>query len=138
MPGTNCRVWYYARLHEIDCIAGSRHTSDVKTLYLGFTIVGAIVPCIFFAGYFSEHGVDLIEFCKQLFANNPASGFSADLLISSFCFWLWSYVDAKKANIAWWYVPVLNLSIGLSLALPLYFFFRASASIQPASQASPS
>ena len=97
----------------------------MKYVYLFLAIIGAIFPYIFFAQYMLEHGVALSGFVGQLFATAPASGFTADLLITSLAFWIWSFGQAKKHQIRhWWLFVVLNLTVGLSCALPLFLFFR--------------
>jgi len=54
-----------------------------------------------------------------------AGGFASDLLLTSFVSWLWSLHDARKIKItSWWAIPVLNLLIGLSAALPFYMYLR--------------
>ena len=60
-----------------------------KYIYLALAIIGAVVPYIFFAQYMLEHGTELSGFVSQLFATAPASGFTADLLITSVTFWIW-------------------------------------------------
>ena len=96
-----------------------------KNLYFVAAIIGGVVPYLFFNPFFSSNGFDLPKFVSELFANDPAGGFSADLLISSFVFWLWSFQDAKRFSVGyWWLIPVLNLTIGLSAALPFYFYLR--------------
>ncbi|NIN67634.1 MAG: DUF2834 domain-containing protein, partial [Anaerolineae bacterium] len=62
-------------------------------------------------------------FVSALFANGAAGGFAADLLITSFVFWLAMFYQRSKGKgprpalfIA------LNLLIGLSCALPAYLY----------------
>jgi len=92
----------------------------VKNVYLVLTVVGAIVPFIFFIGFFAEYGVDPGAFIGALFVNGAAAGFSADLLITSGVFWL--YLFSRPAGPAPWLYIVLNLTIGLSCALPAYLY----------------
>jgi hypothetical protein len=92
----------------------------MKNAYLLLAVIGAIVPYIFFAGFFAEHGVDITTFLPALFANGAAGGFSADLLITSATFWL--YMFTRKAGPAPWLFIALNLTIGLSCALPAYLY----------------
>ncbi len=94
-------------------------------LYFTAAILGALIPCVFFVPFIIQNGLTLPEFIRQLFSNLPAGGFTADLLISSFVFWLWSRHESRRHGVRhWWFFVVLNLTIGLSCALPLFLYFR--------------
>ena len=94
----------------------------MKAFYLVLAIVGAIVPLVFFAQFFSAgQGPGQVDFISALFVNGAAGGFSADLFISSFVFW--AYMWNKRANGPnMWTFVALNLLIGLSCALPAYLY----------------
>jgi hypothetical protein len=94
----------------------------MKNMFLGITIIGAIVPYAFFIPFFVDNGLIVTTFLSALFANGAASGFTADLLISSFAFWL--FLFSRGESKLWIYV-LINLSIGLSCALPLYFYHQS-------------
>lgn len=97
----------------------------MKKVYLALAVLGGVIPCIFFEHFIMEHGVSLPEFVRQLFATSPSAGFTVDILISSAVFWVWSYREAQLRTMNhWWVYVLLNLSIGLSLALPLFLYFR--------------
>lgn len=94
-------------------------------IYLLLAILGAIVPYVFFGNFMLEQGMDLTEFVRQLFATSPASGFTVDLLITSAAFWIWSFREARQRDMRhWWVYVALNLTVGLSCALPLFLYFR--------------
>ncbi len=98
---------------------------NLKTTYLVLAISGAIIPYIFFFQYFGEAGFGLSTFVTALFVNGAAGGFTADVLISSFVFWLFMFQQRSRGhdlNPA--VFIVLNLVIGLSCALPAYLFAR--------------
>ena len=100
----------------------------LRSTYLILAIIGAVVPCLFFIDFFSEYGVALPEFIAALFVNGAAGGFSVDLLISSLVFWLFMF--ARRAQLAShapspWFYLLLNLTIGLSCALPAYLYSQA-------------
>jgi hypothetical protein len=98
----------------------------MKFFYLIMMVVGAVIPWIYFAGFLGEEGLNLGLFVQRMFANDVASGAAADLLISALVFWVWSYFDAQKKGIKlWWLVIPATLLVGLSLALPLYLYFRS-------------
>ncbi|RMF44543.1 MAG: DUF2834 domain-containing protein [Deltaproteobacteria bacterium] len=90
----------------------------MKNLYLTLAVVGALVPYAFFFGFFADQG--LTAFVPALFVNGAAAGFTADLLISSLVFWIYLFSRDQGPN-PWLYV-VLNLTIGLSCALPAYLY----------------
>ena len=99
----------------------------MKNFYLAAAVLGAVVPYVFFVDFFAEHGVVLSSFLGGLFANGAAGGFAADIFISSAVFW--GYLIANKARWIWAYV-VVNLTIGLSCALPAYLYMQARAQEQ--------
>lgn len=98
----------------------------MKNLYLASAIIGALVPYLFFVQFFNIEGINLTLFLAGLFDNGAAGGFAADLFISSFVFWAFMFQQAKKANkpAPYLYI-VLNLTIGLSCALPAYLYSQA-------------
>ena len=91
----------------------------MRNLYLALAVAGAVIPYVFFAGFFLEHGISLARFLSALFANGAAGGFTADILISSLVFWL--YMFSRNGPRPWLFI-VLNLTIGLSCALPAYLY----------------
>ncbi|MPW29331.1 DUF2834 domain-containing protein [Agarivorans sp. B2Z047] len=96
----------------------------MKHLYLFLAIAGAIVPYVFFIEFITAHGFNLGLFIPALFANGAAGGFSADLLISSLVFWLFMFSDKQADRPKPYWFIVINLSIGLSCALPSYLYFK--------------
>lgn len=92
----------------------------MKQLYLLLAVLGALVPYLFFFGFIAEAGLDLPAFVAALFANGAAGGFTADLLITSVVFWIYAF--SQKDGPAPWLFILLNLTIGLSCALPAYLY----------------
>lgn len=93
----------------------------VKSLYLGLAILGAILPWLFFVQFIASNGIDPAAFLGGLFANGAAAGFRVDLLISSLVFWITLFTRAQPAPSPWPFL-ILNLTIGLSCALPAYLW----------------
>lgn len=95
----------------------------MKRLYLILAIIGVILPYVFFSQFFLSEGVSLSGFIAPLFANGVVMGFAADLLFTSFVFWVFMIARKRKGE-----GPhpllfiILNLSIGLSCALPAYLY----------------
>ncbi len=98
----------------------------MKTVYLIWAIIGTVVPVMFFLGVFHDEVVGLTGFIPAIFANGPAGGFTADLLITSFVFW--TYMFTTKGGPSPWPFVVMNLFVGLSLALPAYLYWRTAQS----------
>lgn len=94
-----------------------------KKLYLLLAVGGAIVPYIFFIQYFADAGFALPDFLAALFVNGAAGGFTADLVITSVVFWIFMFHRAGTgaAPKPLWFI-VINLTIGLSCALPAYLY----------------
>ncbi len=93
----------------------------MKTVYLSFALLGAVVPYVFFIAHFQAEGLGLGAFASALFVNGAAGGFTSDVLISSSVFWIW--LLRSRAKRPWLYI-VLNLTIGLSCAFPAYLYSR--------------
>lgn len=97
----------------------------IRTFYLAMAVVGTIVPWAFFGAFFSQHGLDVPLFLQSLFVNGAAGGFSADVFIAIFVFWVWCWRDAARNAVGfWWLVFPASFCVGLSLALPLYLYLR--------------
>ncbi|MBX3041715.1 MAG: DUF2834 domain-containing protein [Bdellovibrionaceae bacterium] len=100
----------------------------MRNIWLVLAVLGVAIPFSHFAPFLMEQGLNLPLFWDLLFANRVSSFFATDLIISSIAFLLWSYFDSKKNKVThWWLILAANLLLGLSLALPLYFFRRHSA-----------
>ncbi len=101
---------------------------NMKTSYLILAIVGAVVPYIFFFRHFGSAGFGLFDFVAALFVTSAAGGFTSDLLITSFVFWVAMFhrrSQGKGPQPALFIV--LNLLIGLSCALPAYLYANEKA-----------
>lgn len=91
-----------------------------RNVYLALAVLGTVVPYVFFMQFFAAHGIDLPAFVAALVANPAASGFTADIVISSAVFWVWMFSHRDGPN-PWPFIAA-NLLVGLSLALPLYLW----------------
>lgn len=96
----------------------------MKSVYLALAILGAVVPYVFFGQFFAQGG-GLVDFVAALFANPAAGGFTADLLISSLVFWLLMFTRRGKGGPPAWPFILINLTIGLSCALPGYLWWSS-------------
>lgn len=99
----------------------------MKKLYLLLAVLGGVIPYLYFFQFIQLQGVNIPLFVESLFVNGASAGFSADLLISSFVFWLFMFNESKEAaNPKPFLFILLNLFIGLSCALPAYLYAKES------------
>ena len=68
----------------------------MKKLYLLLAVIGAIVPYFFFFQFFQAEGINISAFVSALFVNGAAGGFTTDVLLSSFIFWLFMFKQVKE------------------------------------------
>lgn len=97
----------------------------LKTIYLVLCVVGLVLPYWQFLPWVAANGLHLPLFFQQLFANRIGGFFGMDVLVSSAV--LVVFMRAENARVAtrgrWW--PVLALlTVGVSLALPLFLYMR--------------
>lgn len=102
----------------------------MKNVYLAAAILGAAIPFVFFGQHFAASGLALSAFLGAVFATPAASGFAADLFISSFVFWAYMFAAGPNSPKPWPFIA-LNLLIGLSCALPAYLYWRMRTRLQP-------
>jgi Terpene cyclase DEP1 len=98
-----------------------------KHLYLMLAIIGLIAPYYFFISFLMAHGLDGKAFLQQLFGTRIATFFAVDLLLSCVVFVRFLRQEASRYAIArWWLYLLALLTVGLSFALPLFLYVRAS------------
>ncbi len=97
----------------------------MQWLYLVAVILGTVLPLSQFIPFLTAHGFDIPLFFRQLFQNHVSGFFGIDVIVSSFVLWLFVFSEGRRRGMSklWLYV-VCNLAVGVSLALPLFLFFR--------------
>ncbi|WP_414529639.1 DUF2834 domain-containing protein [Nodularia chucula] len=108
----------------------SRKFWTAKTVYLLLAIDGAIVPWFLLLKFFTQNGFDLSLFFHNAFANSVSSAWAADLLISAFVFFCFSFLELKRLAISqrWLVLYIfITFGIGLSCSLPLFLYLREQA-----------
>ncbi|HUM28072.1 MAG TPA: DUF2834 domain-containing protein [Anaerolineales bacterium] len=97
----------------------------MKTIYIVLCIVGLVLPYVFFIPFVAANGLDLGLFTEQLFANKISAFFGMDVIASSLVLWAFIYHETRKRSIPfWWLAIVANLTVGVSLGLPLFLLLR--------------
>ena len=99
----------------------------MKNTYLALAIAGTVLPYYFFLQQMAVTGADVPAFLMLAFANPVAAGFATDLVISSIVFWIYMFAAGPDAPRPWVFIA-LNLTVGLSCALPAYLYWRTRQS----------
>jgi len=97
----------------------------MKTAYLVLCVVGLALPYWQFIPWVAENGLHLRLMLQQLFANRIGGFFGMDVLVSSVVLVIFMRRESARLGIKgrWW--PVLAaLTVGVSLALPLFLYLR--------------
>lgn len=95
----------------------------MRKFWLFATVIGTLIPYYFFYKQMDSSEFEWGNILGLIFPTYAATGFVVDLLISSFIFWIYVYKKVDKGLFT--QIVLLNLSIGLSAALP-YYLFRTS------------
>jgi hypothetical protein len=97
----------------------------MQWFYLIAAILGTVLPLSQFVPFLAANGLDVPLFMRQLFQNHVSSFFAMDVLVSSLVLWLFVFSEGRRRGMTklWLYV-VCNLTVGVSMALPLFLFFR--------------
>lgn len=96
----------------------------MKWGYLCGAIVGTLLPFTFLARFVAANGADPSAFALQL-QSDIALFFAMDVVVSGLILWLFIFVEGRKQRMRHLWIYVLcSLLVGVSLALPLFLFFR--------------
>lgn len=96
----------------------------MKRFWLVATIIGTVLPYYFFIKQLTDPQFELALLTGLVFPTYVATGFIVDLFVTSLFFWIYIFnkIDRKLFSI----VVMLNLSVGLSAAMPFYFYKTAA------------
>jgi hypothetical protein len=97
----------------------------MQWLYLGLAVIGTVLPLWQFIPFLTTHGFDGPLFFRQLFENPVSAFFGMDVIVSSLVLWVFVFWEGRRSQMKhlWLYI-VCNLTVGVSLALPLFLFVR--------------
>ena len=106
-----------------------------KTLYLALCLLGFTIPYAEFVPWVAQHGLNLALFVRELLSTRIGAFFAADVLISAIALITFARIEGKRLGIRHrWLVVIAVLTVGVSLALPLFLYLReAELERQPVS-----
>ena len=94
-------------------------------LYLALCVLGVILPYSQLLPFLREHGLDLRLLVEQLFANRISGFFGLDVIVSSVVLWAFVLTEGRRKKMKHLWVYILcNLTVGVSLGLPLFLYIR--------------
>ncbi|HJR72453.1 MAG TPA: DUF2834 domain-containing protein [Luteimonas sp.] len=96
----------------------------MRIVYALLCILGAAWPLAVFLPWLSEHGFDLPLLVRQA-AATPVSAFAwTDVLVSAIAFAAFAAVEGRRLAMRRWWLSLLGLAVGVSLALPWFLWLR--------------
>jgi len=97
----------------------------MKWIYPFLCLVGVALPYYFFVPFVRDHGLNLSLMVNELFANRISSFFAADVIVSSVVLVAFISNERRRRPVRrWWLCILAHLSVGVSLALPLFLLLR--------------
>jgi len=98
----------------------------MRSIFLWGAIAGTALPFTFLTRFVLANGFDASRFASQLFQNDLAMFFVMDVVISAVMLWIFIFQEGRRRRMTnlWIYV-LCTLLVGVSLALPLFLYFRA-------------
>jgi hypothetical protein len=97
----------------------------LKTIYLVLCFFGLLLPYSQFVPWLATNGLDLRLMWQQLFINQVSGFFAFDVLLSSLVLILFMHTEGGRLGVRSRWLPLLALlTVGVSLALPLFLYLR--------------
>lgn len=97
----------------------------LKHAYLMLCVLGTVAPYSQFIAFVQESGLRLGVLVQQLFVNHVSAFFGLDVIISAIVVWIFVGVEGRKAGVSRLWLPrAAILTVGVSLALPLFLYMR--------------
>jgi hypothetical protein len=97
----------------------------VRRIYLLLAFIGLVLPYYFFVSFLLKNGLNLQLLISQLFANDIATFFAVDLIITAIVLVVFAYRESQRFRLNnWWVYLVATLLVGPSFAFPLLLYAR--------------
>lgn len=98
-----------------------------RSVYLLLCIIGMVLPYSQFLPWLIDHK-SLATFIPEMLANRISSFFVADVLVSAAVLIAFMRVERRARHIPHAWAPIVALlTVGVSLALPLFLYLRECA-----------
>ena len=102
-----------------------RNRTTATWLFLIAAVVGCVVPLRYFVRFLLTEGLNVPLFFHQLFQNDVSAFFAMDVFVSTLSLWLFVFIEGRRQRMnALWVYILCTMLVGVSLALPLFLYFR--------------
>ena len=100
--------------------------SKRERLFALLAVAGLVLTWYHNLHFLAETGsLDIRDFVIACFVNHASASIAWDVSIAAATFLSWSYVEARRLQMArWWLMPVLTFGIALAFAFPLFLLLR--------------
>ena len=93
-------------------------------VYTVFCIVGTVLPLAQFIPWLAAHGLNMPLLVQEALAT-PISAFAwSDVLVSGVAVAAFIVAEGRRLGMRRWWLPLVGLGVGPSLALPLFLLLR--------------
>lgn len=94
-------------------------------MYLVLCLAGLPLPYSQFVPWVLQHGLNPVLFARELFGNRVSAFFGMDVIVSAVAPLAFTRIESSHVGIRGrWLVVVAVLTVGVSLALPLFLYLR--------------
>jgi hypothetical protein len=98
----------------------------LRYLYLGFCLLGLLLPYSQFIPWLWEHhALNMSLFVRDLFANRISGFFALDVIVSAIVLIFFIQTEGRRLGVRLLWLPTFAvLLVGVSLGLPLFLYLR--------------
>jgi hypothetical protein len=98
----------------------------IRHWYLLLCVLGVVAPYSQFIPWLITHGgLNVPQFVRDVFANHISAFFGMDVIVSAVVLLVFISTEGRRVGIRFLWLPVIGiLLVGVSLALPLFLYFR--------------
>jgi hypothetical protein len=96
----------------------------LRHFYLLACVLGTVLPLHRLYPFLTQHGLDLREFFAQVYGTSVGAFFASDVTCSAVILIVFMVAEGRRLGIRRFWLPVLGLLVGVSLALPWFLYVR--------------
>jgi len=96
-----------------------------RHFYLVCCVLGLVLPYSQFVPWLLEHGLNIMLFLRELFANRISAFFAIDVIVSAIVLLWFIQSEGRRLRVGLLWLPTVGtLVVGVSFGLPLFLFLR--------------